>query len=239
MASYKDWAEEKVRLLCPNIPEKRTLLAIAHYADPNGENAWPSIASIAKYSLQSERTVQRHIRSLCDQALLVEERGGGYKHTSSFWIPICKMSDAQWEELKGCSKRQMKLPFPRKNGDVVAERGDMVSPKIGDMVSPNHSPSTSLKYRSGDTPKIEGSESEAIDALGSHQSHNSNGFLKEQNFAAEIAPETQALIAETLDRLQQQSRTAPVGVGSRLRAAIYGETASEVGSGAIVEPARS
>jgi len=61
----REWAEEKVRLLYDDkSKEKGTLKSIAHYADPDGTNAYCRVASIAKDAGRSIRTVQTHLRAL-------------------------------------------------------------------------------------------------------------------------------------------------------------------------------
>lgn len=58
--------------------EKMVLLVIADHADDQGENAWPSIATIARKASLSERQAQRLVKSLTKVGLLaVEEQMGG------------------------------------------------------------------------------------------------------------------------------------------------------------------
>lgn len=58
--------------------EKIVLLVIADHANDDGSNAWPSIATIARKASMSERSVQRHIKSLEQAGVLrVEQQGGG------------------------------------------------------------------------------------------------------------------------------------------------------------------
>lgn len=57
--------------------EQAVMLALADHADDTGQNIYPSVARIAWKTGQSERTVQRKIRSLEEQGVLVlveEER---------------------------------------------------------------------------------------------------------------------------------------------------------------------
>lgn len=58
--------------------EKMVLLIIADHANDDGTNAWPSVATIARKASMSERSVQRHIKSLESAGLLrVEQQAGG------------------------------------------------------------------------------------------------------------------------------------------------------------------
>ena len=62
--------------------EKMVLLVIADHAADDGSNAWPGIATIARKASMSERTVQRHLRTLEEQGLIaVESQAGGTKTT--------------------------------------------------------------------------------------------------------------------------------------------------------------
>ena len=58
--------------------EKMVLLVIADHADDQGENAWPSMATIARKASLSERQAQRLVKSLTKSGLLqVEDQMGG------------------------------------------------------------------------------------------------------------------------------------------------------------------
>jgi DNA-binding transcriptional ArsR family regulator len=63
-------------------PEKMVLLVIADHANDDGTNAWPGIATIARKTSISERSVQRHLKALEDANLItITKQGGGNKHT--------------------------------------------------------------------------------------------------------------------------------------------------------------
>jgi len=69
------WALEKQGL---EPVDKLTLLGIANHADRYGENAWPSIRTLALYAGRSEMTVRRSLRRLSDLGLIrVDVQGGG------------------------------------------------------------------------------------------------------------------------------------------------------------------
>lgn len=57
--------------------EKMVLLILADHADDEGQNAWPSVARIARKASISERQVQRILRSLCDSGFIAVERQAG------------------------------------------------------------------------------------------------------------------------------------------------------------------
>lgn len=64
--------------------DRLVLLAIADSAEHDGSNAWPSVRTIARKCLLSERTVQRAIRALVASGeLIVEEQEGGGRFTAS------------------------------------------------------------------------------------------------------------------------------------------------------------
>lgn len=62
--------------------EKMVLLVIADHANDDGMNAWPGIATIARKCSISERSAQRHVRSLEALGVIVVHRqAGGNEHT--------------------------------------------------------------------------------------------------------------------------------------------------------------
>jgi DNA-binding transcriptional ArsR family regulator len=63
---------------------KLILLGIANHADENGENAWPSVRTLARYASVSERSAQYALRKLEDAGMIVVHRqAGGTQHTPS------------------------------------------------------------------------------------------------------------------------------------------------------------
>ena len=57
--------------------EKFVLLGIANHAHPSGEGAFPSLDTLARYTLLSKSTVQRAIKELVSKGYLEKESGGG------------------------------------------------------------------------------------------------------------------------------------------------------------------
>ena len=58
--------------------DKLVLLGIANHADEHGENAWPSIPTLARYAGVTERNARHAVRRLEDAGEIVtEERRGG------------------------------------------------------------------------------------------------------------------------------------------------------------------
>ena len=55
----------------PDPRSKLVLLGLANHADSHGGHAWPSVATLAAYADCSERTVQRCLRTLEDEGLIV------------------------------------------------------------------------------------------------------------------------------------------------------------------------
>lgn len=56
---------------------KVVLLGIANHCDPDGDNAWPSIDTLATYARVSRSAVQRAIAGLVESGALVVDRNGG------------------------------------------------------------------------------------------------------------------------------------------------------------------
>ncbi len=58
--------------------DKLVLLGIANHADENGENAWPSVPTLARYAGVSERNARHALRRLEEAgAITTEKRMGG------------------------------------------------------------------------------------------------------------------------------------------------------------------
>lgn len=130
MKRKHEWAREKVEKLSPNSIEKATLSAIAKHANDDGGNSWPSIATIAKITGKSKRTISRHIKNLVDRGELVSEVHGkkGFR-TNMYYIPICRLtaeereliplyaaSDTEHKRPIYISRHQMKIPLPNAEG---------------------------------------------------------------------------------------------------------------------------
>lgn len=83
------WAETKVKLFSPQSKEKSTLVAIAHYADPDGNGAFVSQGRLAFETGHDRRTVRRHIKALVMRGELVTwvDRSK-YPRSDRFYIPI-------------------------------------------------------------------------------------------------------------------------------------------------------
>lgn len=112
---HRDWATEKVRTLSPASKEKSTLLAIARYADSQGNSCYPSIATIARGSGHSIRTTQRHIKTLIERGeLYVEIMGKKGLRTNTYAISVCRLTKEERESITGISITQMELRLREK-----------------------------------------------------------------------------------------------------------------------------
>ena len=94
--------------------DRLLLLAIADVADDDGDNAWPSIATLADKATVSERTVQRRIQKLEELGCLTVHRGAGRHGTHRYRV---RMDDG--------AKKPPKAAKPRP--DTTAG-GDKLSP---------------------------------------------------------------------------------------------------------------
>lgn len=70
--------------------ERLTALCLADHADHEGGNIYPSVARVAAKTMQSERTVQRHLAGMKAIGWLVETEAGGHGpgSTATYRIPI-------------------------------------------------------------------------------------------------------------------------------------------------------
>lgn len=76
--------------------EKFVLLGIANHSHPGGEGAFPSLDTLARYTLLSKSTVQRAIKELILKGYLEKESGGG-RRSNTYKI---LMNYAEVVELK-------------------------------------------------------------------------------------------------------------------------------------------
>jgi len=92
------WALEQEGL---KTNEKFVLLGIANHAHPDGTRAFPSLETIARYTALSVSTVQRTIKSLCDQGFLEKTEGGGGRKSNTYKLNIHKAEVVQLEIIEG------------------------------------------------------------------------------------------------------------------------------------------
>ena len=104
-----------------NRDEKFVLLAYADHADHNGYNIFPAVASVAKKTGYSERSIQRITHKLIESGWLIEDGTSNYQ-TNKYHIPIyggdnlspptcggIKQEENKGDKLAGGDKNDMKL----------------------------------------------------------------------------------------------------------------------------------
>jgi len=97
--------------LGPN--EKLVLLALADFANDNGENAWPSVATIAQKTSLGERTVQRKLIEMIQSGLITRD-GRGPRGTNRYHISRSAIEN-------------YRQPAPQEGVTVTGCQGDGVS----------------------------------------------------------------------------------------------------------------
>lgn len=103
-------------------------LALADYAHPDGSNAWPAVATIAKKARVDERTVQRALRWLASNGEIVET--GRTKNG----VPIY--------HLTTCTPLKVDIALSRPGGDKLSPEDLEVQVTVqgsGDNVPPEDS----------------------------------------------------------------------------------------------------
>lgn len=71
------WALEQGDGLTTN--EKFVLLGIANHASPQGKRAFPSMDTLARYTMLSRSTINRCVKGLVEKGFIAKESGGGRK----------------------------------------------------------------------------------------------------------------------------------------------------------------
>lgn len=75
--------------------ERLVLLAIADAADDSGRGAYPSIATLARKTRLSQRTIQRTIKKLVDGGHLVVDKNGGGRWSNAYLVVLHKDDPAE------------------------------------------------------------------------------------------------------------------------------------------------
>lgn len=113
--------------------EKSVLLAMADYASDSGDSIFPSIATLAKKSSWSERSVQRAINNLIEQECLeLVKEGGGRSSTNLYRIRVdtLEKGDSQVkgvrESVKGVSQSQKGVTQSPEPSLTISETSDAI-----------------------------------------------------------------------------------------------------------------
>jgi hypothetical protein len=101
--------------------DRLLLLAIADCADDDGDNAWPSVETLADKATCSERTVQRRIQHLEEIGCLTVIRGAGRNGTHRYRVHM--------------DERAAKPPRPRRPR-AAAPANPVDNPQGGDNLTP-------------------------------------------------------------------------------------------------------
>jgi hypothetical protein len=80
--------------------EKFVLLGIANHSRPDGNNAFPSLETLARYTALSVSTVQRAINGLCEKGLMTKDPGGGRK-SNTYTLKMYREKVVQLEIIEG------------------------------------------------------------------------------------------------------------------------------------------
>ena len=92
--------------------QRLILLVIAEHADESGIS-WPSIETIARLANCSTRYVQRTIRNLNSEELIID-RGGGRSRSNRYRIPLEKVNPSSLMQ----DPERVKLETERVNSDA-------------------------------------------------------------------------------------------------------------------------
>ncbi len=84
-------------------PAKNVLLQIAHYADGDGGNAFPSVGTLAKDTGYSESTIHRALRAAQDHGELKVEVGGGRAGSNLYTVRLKNIGSPEHSQRHGDS----------------------------------------------------------------------------------------------------------------------------------------
>lgn len=126
--------------------ELLVLLALADFSDDNGENAYPSMATLAKKARLSDKQVRRVVQTLVELKLLEIVEEGGWKHgrnrSNSYRIRLENIGTPKLGVLPPAGEG---YSHPRENGTPTD--GGTVLPPAGDNPSsyPSYNPPVEKK----------------------------------------------------------------------------------------------
>jgi len=131
--------------------DKMVLLAIADSADDDGDNAWPSISTLARKASVSERRVQQIVKGLESRGLLaVQSQAGGHRG----------MRDDRRPNLYCINLHGVKSIAPRWSDGVKSDvpRGEIIDAYGVKPISPNSSlePSNRTSFAGQEPGESEG-----------------------------------------------------------------------------------
>lgn len=98
------------------------LLAIADSCDHDGTNAWPAVATIARKTLLSERTVQRKIKELCELGELLVVPGPAHirsdRRPNGYEVVFDGVSERHPASGTGCQTNSVGVTEDAPRGDT-------------------------------------------------------------------------------------------------------------------------
>jgi DNA-binding transcriptional ArsR family regulator len=206
-----------------NIPstEKMVLLCLCDFADDDGRNCYPSIATIAKKTSKNERTVQRALRLLEDAKILTSNGRSG----TSTNYQINPRHFVRGDILSGVTKTT-------KGGGVVSPRGRQ-DVTLTTNEPPIEPPSKNIRART--FPKPDDVEQDVWEAFCRHRKKKGadisdvvmRGIAKQAGLAgwslndalAELVTRNwQSFKAEWVEKKNGTDRNQPDGMGRTERA---------------------
>ena len=115
--------------------EKFVLLGIANHSRPDGQNAYPSLDTIAGYTALSRSTVQRAIASLVEKGFLTKDPGGGRK-SNTYTLNMHRAEVVQLEVIEG---GQSDHPVDPEGGQSDPPAGSLVTTQQGQALTTQQS----------------------------------------------------------------------------------------------------
>ena len=108
--------------------ELLTALKLADHADHVGDRIWPGVASLARMTRQSERTIQRHLQAMLDNGWLVKVGAGGKgpADTTKYRMPIERIPQGIEGRVPNLhpSPAAPRVTPGTKKGDIHDKKGD-------------------------------------------------------------------------------------------------------------------
>ena len=191
------WVLEQDRNITTN--EKFVLLGIANHSRPDGTNAFPSLDTLARYTLLSRSTVQRCIKELLKKGFLTYEPGGGRK-SNTYIVTMKYARVAHLEVLEG---GQSDTPTGSGSDPAAESSPDLAAGSGSDQGTVIEPFSTEIEPRAKKRDEVWDA---VLDACGVNASKINSNERGRYNKAVKLLKESGATGAEIYSRVEVYRR---------------------------------
>lgn len=120
--------------------ERLLLLALAEHIPDGKHICWPSVDTLSAMVGVGERQIQRLLRTLEEQGVIVAQLGRGRRHTTIYGLLVGLSDDTRSQVVRSVKDDIAMSPFLSSKGDISGQKGDIkpdiaMSPFIPEKVT--------------------------------------------------------------------------------------------------------